>query len=101
MIAALCYHRRMRMHRLDQQRFAKMISDFIADSGIDPPLYLIAIGANGSVPVSRHTDSDVREVCSFTRGPGITSPVVVAVVSADGRGASAKIEIVAARERVQ
>jgi hypothetical protein len=31
----------------DQQRLAAFISDFIARSGIAPPVHLIAIGSNG------------------------------------------------------
>jgi hypothetical protein len=76
------------------KRFAEFVSDFIEGCGFEPPLYLIAIGSNGSVAVSRHTDSDIKEVCSHSVGPGITSPIVVAVVSEDGRGKSAKIEII-------
>ena len=42
--------------------------------------------------------SDVEQVCSFTRGPGMTSPVVVA---SDGCGKAAKITVEAARVTVQ
>ena len=83
------------------KRFAEFVSDFIDGSGIARPLYLIAIGSNGSVAVSRHSDRDVKQVCRHSVGPGMVSPVVVAIV-ADGRGKSAKIEIIdAARGRMQ
>ena len=85
----------------DQQRFAKLISDFVEGCGFERPLYVIAIGSNGSVSVSRHTDSDVELICSHTVGPGMVSPITLAVVAADGRGKSARIEIVAARETMQ
>jgi hypothetical protein len=71
------YAHRMTPH--DQQRFAKLIS---------------AISSNGSVAVSRHTDSDIEQICSHNVGPGMVSPITVAVVSEkDGRGRSARIEI--------
>ena len=89
------------MRRFDQKRFAKLISDFIESSGITPPLYLIAIGSNGSVTVSRHTDSDIKEVCNHN-DRRMTSPIGVTVVAEDMRGKSAKIEIIeAARGRMQ
>jgi hypothetical protein len=37
----------MRPH--DQQRFAKLVSEFIDGCGIEPPLYLIAISSNGNI----------------------------------------------------
>jgi hypothetical protein len=78
----------------DQQRLAKLVSEFIDSCGFEPPLYAIAIGSNGSVHVSRHTDSGVEQVCSHNVGPGMVSPITVAVVSEkDGRGRSARIEI--------
>jgi hypothetical protein len=85
----------------DQQRFAKLVSEFIDGCGFEPPLYVIAIGANGSVSVSRHTDSDVEVICSHTVGPGLVSPITLAVVAADGRGKSARIEIGAERATMQ
>jgi hypothetical protein len=85
----------------DQQRFAKLVSEFIDGCGFDPPLYVLAIGANGSVSVSRHTDSDVRQVCAHKVGPGMVSPITIAVVSEDGRGSSAKIEIIEAARVMQ
>jgi hypothetical protein len=90
------------MSQHDQQRFAKLVSEFIDSCGFEPPLYVIAISSNGSVAVSRHTDSDVELICSHTVGPGMVSPITVAVVAEDGRGRSAKIEIIeAARGTVQ
>ncbi|MBT1512151.1 hypothetical protein KIP88_16740 [Bradyrhizobium sp. SRL28] len=44
-----------------QQRFAEFVSEFIDGSGIEPPLYVIAIGSNGAVSVSRHANSDVKQ----------------------------------------
>ena len=71
-------------------------------SGITPPLYLIAIGSNGSVAVLRHTDSDIKEVCNHNVGRRMTSPIGVTVVAEDVRGKSAKIEMIeAARGRMQ
>jgi hypothetical protein len=39
--------------------------------------------------------------CAYTIGPGMVSPVILTVVAEDGRGKSAKIELVAARETMQ
>ena len=85
------------------ESFAALVSEFIDGCGIDPPFYVLAIGGtNGSVSVSRRMGSDIKEVCRYNVGPGMTSPVIVTVVSEDGRGKSAKIEIVeAARRRMQ
>ncbi len=46
---------------------------------------MIAIGSNGSVAVSRLTNSSVEEVCCHNVGPGMVSPIIVAVVSEHGR----------------
>jgi hypothetical protein len=54
----------------DQQRFAKLVSEFINSCGLDPPLYVIAIGANGAVSVSRQSGSGLAEVCRHKVGPG-------------------------------
>jgi hypothetical protein len=41
----------------DQQRFAKLVTAFIARGGFAPPFHLIAISqSNGSVIVSEHDD---------------------------------------------
>ncbi len=45
---------------------------------------MIAIGSNGSVAVSRLTNSSVEEVCCHNVGPGMVSPIIVAVVSEHG-----------------
>ena len=90
------------MLRKDQKRLAALVSEFVDGCGFESSLYLIAIGSNGSVAVSRHSDSDVKQVCSHNVGPGITAPVIVAVVAEDGSGArSVKIEIEAARATMQ
>jgi hypothetical protein len=51
------------MRRHDQQRFARLVSEFIESSGIAPPLYLIAVSnSNGTVIVSRHLGSCPRAI---------------------------------------
>ena len=59
-----------------QQRLGRLISDFIERSEIPLPLYLIAIGANGTVVVSRHTESGNEAVCSSAGA--LTTPVTTA-----------------------
>ena len=46
----------------DQQRLGKLVSEFIDGCGFEPPLYLVAIGSNGSV--SRYTHRGVKQVCA-------------------------------------
>ena len=66
--------------------------DVVDSCEIQPPFHLIALGSNGSVSVSRHTDSGVELVCGHNAGR-MVSPITVAVVSEkDGRGRSARIE---------
>ena len=77
--AVLCrYPYRATPH--DQQRFAKLVSEFIDGCGFDPPLYVIAIGSNGAVSVSQHRNSDVKQICgheSYFAGQPSGHPVVV------------------------
>jgi hypothetical protein len=87
------------MRRIDQKRFGKFLSDFVDRSGITAPFYLVAISSsNESVVITRHDEnSKVVEICRRSVGVGMTSPVVVALVTEDGaHGASARIEIVEA-----
>ena len=56
--------------------------------------------SNGSVIVSRHTNSGGAEVCA-SPGAGIVSPIILTVVRMDGSGASAQIEFEAARLSMQ
>jgi hypothetical protein len=86
------------MHERDQQRFAKLISDFVTGTGFATPLHLILIDARGSVAVSVYRHHDVVEqICA---GPSRASklkmipPLVATVVGPDGCGKSAVIEVV-------
>jgi len=66
--------------------------------------HLVVIDARGTVSVTRYGFSGVEQVCS---GPAkgnslrMIPPLVVNVISSDGCGKSAKIEVVAARETMQ
>jgi len=88
----------------DQQRFAKMICDFVDGCNFERPFHLVVIDARGTVSVTRYGFSGVEQVCS---GPAkgnslrMIPPLVVNVISSDGCGKSAKIEVVAARETMQ
>ena len=85
----------------DQARFARLISDFVDGAGFE---HLVVIDARGTVSVKRYGFSGVEQVCS---GPAkgnslrMIPPLVVNVISSDGCGKSAKIEVVAARETMQ
>ena len=88
----------------EQQRFAKMITDFVEGAGYARPFYLLGIDARGSCSVTRYGHRGVEQVCV---GPTkanrlkMIPPLIVNVISSDGCGKSAKIEIVAARATMQ
>jgi hypothetical protein len=93
----------MRPH--DEQRFAKMISDFVDGSGFVRPFHLVVLDARGTASVTRYGHAGVEQVCS---GPAranrlkMIPPLIATVISSDGSGSSARIEIIeATRERMQ
>jgi hypothetical protein len=65
----------------DEQRFAKMISDFVEGCGFERPFHLVVIDARGTASVTRY---------------GPKQPLTVTAISSDGVGRSAKIEVVEA-----
>ena len=85
----------------DQARFARLISDFVDGAGFE---HLVVIDARGTVSVTRYGFSGVEQVCS---GPAkgnslrMIPPLVVNVISSDGSGKAAKIEIEVAWGRMQ
>jgi hypothetical protein len=85
----------------DQQRFTKMICDFVESCGFERPFHLVVLDARGTASVTRYGHAGVEQVCS---GPAranrlrMIPPLIATVISSDGVGKSAKIEIVAARE---
>jgi hypothetical protein len=92
------------MNEHDQQRFAKLISDFVDGAEFERPFHLVVLDARGTVSVTRYGHNGVDQICS---GPAkanrlkMIPPLVVTVISSDGCGRSAKIEIEAARETMQ
>jgi hypothetical protein len=73
------------------------LSDFIAEfldgCGIEPPFYLVSISSNSSVYVTHWpVVGQVHEVCAHRLDEDMVLPIVLTVVSLDGRGASARIE---------
>ena len=100
--AALCYHRPMTPH--DEQRFAKLVSDFVEGCEFERPFWLVCIDARGSCSVTRYGHNGVEQICS---GPAkanrlrMIPPLIVNVISPDGCGKSAKITVVAARPTMQ
>jgi hypothetical protein len=81
----------------DQQRFAKLIADFVEGCAFERPFHLVVIDGRGTTSVTRYGPHGVDQVCS---GPAkanrlkMMPPLVVSVISSDGCGKSAKIEIV-------
>jgi hypothetical protein len=92
------------MNEYDEQRFAKLISDFVEGCEFDRPFHLVVIDGRGTVSVTRYGHRGIDQVCS---GPSkanrlkMIPPLIVNVISSDGCGKSAKIEIVAAASTMQ
>ena len=88
----------------DQQRFAKLICDFVEGCGFERPFHLVVLDARGTASVTRYGHAGVEQVCS---GPAkanrlkMIPPLTATVISSDGCGKSAKIEIVAERATMQ
>jgi len=47
----------------DQQRFAKLITEFIESCGFERPFHLVTIDARGSTSVVRYGPDRVEQVC--------------------------------------
>ncbi|WP_354099353.1 MULTISPECIES: hypothetical protein [unclassified Bradyrhizobium] len=83
----------------DQERFAKLITDFVESCEFEKPFHLVVIDGRGTASVTRYGPHGVEQVCS---GPAkanrlrMIPPLVVSVISSDGCGKAAKIEVVAA-----
>jgi hypothetical protein len=81
----------------DEQRFAKMITDFVEGCQFERPFHLVVIDARGTASLTRYGHAGVDQVCS---GPAkanrlrMIPPLVATVISSDGLGRSGKIEIV-------
>jgi hypothetical protein len=74
----------------DQLR--EFINEFVDGCGIEPPFYLLSIGSNGSIIVTHlPADGGTEHVCERIVEPGLVTPIVLAVISMDGDGASARI----------
>lgn len=88
----------------DQQRFAKMISDFVDGCNFEKPFHLVVIDARGTVSVTRYGTRDIEQVCF---GPAkanrlrMIPPLTVAAICSDGLGRSAKITVEAERATMQ
>jgi hypothetical protein len=88
----------------DEQRFATLITDFVDGCNFERPFHLVVIDARGSCSVTRYGNAGVEQVCS---GPAkanrlrMIPPLVATVISSDGVGKSAKIEVVAAAPTMQ
>ena len=92
------------MSPFDEQRFTKMISDFVDGCGFALPFHLVVIDARGTVSATRYGPRGIEQVCS---GPAkgnrlrMIPPLTVTCISSDGCGKAAKIEIVAAKATMQ
>jgi hypothetical protein len=92
------------MSPFDEKRFTKMISDFVEGCGIERPFHLVVLDARGTASVTRYGPHGIDQVCS---GPAkanrlrMIPPLVATVISSDGLGKSAKIEVVTARGVMQ
>jgi hypothetical protein len=92
------------MNEHDQQRFSRMIADFVDGCGFERPFHLVVIDARGTASVTRYGHRGIDQICSGpTQGNRLKMipPLVVSVISSDARGKAAKIEVVAARPTMQ
>jgi hypothetical protein len=79
----------------DEQRFTKMITDFVEGCGFERPFHLVTIDARGTVIVTRYGASGIGEqVCS---GPAKTTtlraPMTLTCISPEGSGRSVMVAI--------
>jgi hypothetical protein len=94
-----------------------MICDFVDGCGFERPFHLVVLDARGTASVTRYGRAGVEQCLSsyYTKSGGwricsgpaqanrlrMIPPLIATVISSDGVGRSVKIEIVAARERMQ
>ena len=81
------------MRPIDQDNsFSEFIAEFLDGCGIEPPFDLVSISTNGSVHVTHWPAvGEVHEVCMRLL-KFVVLPIVLTVISLDGRGATARIE---------
>jgi hypothetical protein len=73
---------------------SEFITEFLDGCGIEPPFYFVAISTNGYVLVTHWPAvGEVQEVCERIPEELAMLPIVFSVISLDGRGASARIEV--------
>jgi hypothetical protein len=92
------------MNPSDRERFAQMLSNFVESCGFERPFHLVVIDARGTASVTHYGPHGIEQVCSGparANGQKMIPPLIATCISSDGCGRSAKIEIVAARERMQ
>jgi hypothetical protein len=83
----------MRPKLIDTIPLSDFIAEFLDGCGIKPPFYLVSISTNGMVYVTHWPAvGEVHEVCEHTPDEFTILPIVLTVISLDGRGASARIE---------
>ena len=76
----------------DQDALSDFIAEFFDGCGIEPPFFFVAIASNGSVVITQFSDiGEQQDVCERVIEPGFALPIVLTVISLDGRGASARI----------
>lgn len=79
------------MRSTDQDDLSDFVTEFINGCGIEPPFYLVSISTNGSVIVTHWSAvGEVHDVCERLHEIAVL-PIVLAVISLDGRCASARI----------
>ncbi|MDI3565416.1 hypothetical protein [Bradyrhizobium sp. Arg816] len=53
----------------DQQRFARLISDFVEGGEFEGPFHLVVIDARGTASVTRYGPHGVERICSGPAKP--------------------------------
>lgn len=80
------------MRPTDQYALSDFIAEFLDGCGIEPPFFFVSIAINGSIMITQFSDiGEQQEVSERIIEPGFAVPMVLTVISLDGRAASARI----------
>jgi hypothetical protein len=70
---------------------SEFIAEFLDGCGMERPFYLVSISKDGSVNVTHWSDvGEKRDICERVNELMVL-PIVLTVISLDGRGASTRI----------
>jgi hypothetical protein len=81
------------MRATTHEELSEIVADFLDKCGIEPPFYLVSISTNGFVIVNHWpaVGEVDEEVCCMRALDEAVLPIVLTVISLDGRSVSARI----------